>query len=284
MVARITTGTTGASVSRVKPRLSISIVNPVTSVSRVVPVSEISYVYLVLAAGLDSSGLFQYKGEILTALDTAKYTMTKALADALGITDVPSLAYNKPAADSVATADASVLSASLSKSESLAATDSNAISFAFGVTADNLTAADSSVLTPQLAKADSVAMSDSAVVVLIFLRDVFETVTATDVPAILFSTAYTEVLAPTDTSSYSFSQSLTDAFGMNDLADIGDGIAFDFVDFTANVVTIADSQVLQVSTAYSDTISTSDTGVGSIQDYSDITYFAEDYVGSRFTF
>jgi uncharacterized ParB-like nuclease family protein len=228
--------------------------------------------------------LYQYRGEILTALDNSRYTLTKAIADALSIDDTVSLVHGKTPSEALTATDSAARTSSLAKAEVLTATDSNAFSFAFGVTSDGVTAADLPVLNTQLAKADSVTMSDSAVVVLIFLRDVFDTVAATDVPAILFSTAYTEVLAPTDTSSYSFSQSLTDAFGMNDLADIGDGIAFDFVDFTANVVTIADSQVLQVSPAYSDTISTSDTGVGSIQDYSDITYFAEDYVGSRFTF
>lgn len=284
MVARITTGTTGASVSRVKPRLSVTVVNPTTSVSRVVPASEISYVYLVLAAGLDSSGLYQYKGETLSATDALRYVYAKALADIASLADTPSIGYSKPATDSLTATDSSVLSSTLNKTEALTATDTNAIGFTLAPVVESLSVPDSQVLTPALSKADSVTMSDSAYVVLIFLRDVFDSVTATDTPAILFSAPYVETLTATDTSSYSFNQQLTDAFGMNDLADVGDGIAFDFVDFTANVVTMSDNQTLQVSPTYSDTISPSDAGVGSIQDYCDITYFAEDYVGSRFTF
>jgi len=265
-------------------RLSITVVDLVTSVTRVVPAAQVGYIFLTTAAYLDTTGKFQFKGETLTATDASRFTYTKPLTEGLIAVDTPSISYSKPATDSLTATDSSVLSSTLNKTETLAATDTNAIGFTLAPVVENLSVTDSQVLTPALSKADSVAMSDSALVVLIFLRDVFDSVTATDTPAILFSAPYVETLAATDTSSYSFNQQLTDAFGMNDLADIGDGIAFDFVDFTANVVTMSDNQTLQVSPTYSDTISPSDAGVGSIQDYCDITYFAEDYVGSRFTF
>lgn len=265
-------------------RLSISVVELATSVTRVVPAAQVDYILLTLAAYMDTSGKFQFKGESLTATDTSQLTHTKPFAETLGAVDVFSIASSKSALESLSASDDLVIASALAKTEALTAADTSAIGFSLGTVVEGLSVADSSVLSPALNKTDSVTMADSAVVVLIFLRDVFDSVTATDTPAILFSAPYVEVLSPTDASSYSFDQQLTDAFGMNDLADIGDGIAFEFIDFTANVVTISDSQTLQVLPVYSDTISPSDAGIGSVQDYCDITYFAEDYVGSRFTF
>ena len=265
-------------------RLSVTVVDLKTSVTRVVPAAEVGCILLTTAAYLDTTGLFTFKGETLNTVDTSRFTMTKPLTEGLTTVDLASLAHTKLATDSVTATDVAVRGIALSKTESLTATDTNALAFTFGTVQEPLAATDSSALDIQPSKGDSVTMSDSAVAVLIFLRDVFDTVTATDLPAILFSTPYVETLTATDTNSYVFNQYLTDAFGLNDLADIGDGIAFEFVDFTANVVTIADNQTLQVSSTYSDTISLSDAGVGSLQDYCDITYFAEDYVGSRFTF
>ena len=265
-------------------RLSITVVDPVASVTRVVPAVEIGHILLATAAYMDTTGFFQYKGEFLLSTDNTSFTVSKPTADVLVTGDSSSVETSKPVPETATISDNSVLDLVLPKAEALAATDVAALSVTLATIVEGLATIDSSALDVQKPFDETLALSDTCVAVLIFLRDVFDTTTVTDTPAILFSTAYVETLSPSDASAFTFNQQLTEAFAMNDLADIGDGIAFEFVDFTANVVSMSDATNLTPQLAYSDTISTSDTGVGSLQDYCDITYFAEDYVGSRFTF
>jgi hypothetical protein len=265
-------------------RLSITVVDLVASVTRVVPAAQVDFVLLASATRMDTTGLFQYRGETLVAMDSSRFVFNKPATEVVGVSDVPAVGVAKPVVETTSVTDVSSLTPALLKTEGLVATDANTLGFSIVAGAEFLAATDSPALNVQPAYIDSIGFSDSVVTVLIFLRDVFDTVTATDTPSILFSTPYVETLSATDASTFSFDQQLTEAFAMNDLADIGDGIAFEFVDFTANVVSVEDITNLATQTAYSDTISASDTGVGSIQDYCDITYFAEDYVGSRFTF
>jgi hypothetical protein len=265
-------------------RLSITVVDPVASVTRVVPAVEIGHIVLATAAYMDTTGFFQYKGEFLLATDNTSFAVSKPTADVLVTEDSSSVETSKPVPETATISDNSVLGLVLPKAEALTATDVAALSVTLATIVEGLTAIDSQAVEVQKPFAETLVLSDTCVAVLIFLRDVFDTVTATDTPAILFSTAYVETLTPSDASAFTFDQQLTETFAMNDLADIGDGIAFEFVDFTANVVSMSDATNLTPQLAYSDTISTSDTGVGSLQDYCDITYFAEDYVGSRFTF
>jgi hypothetical protein len=265
-------------------RLSITVVDPVASVTRVVPAVEIGRIVLATAAYMDTTGFFQYKGEFLLATDSSRFTISKPTADVLVVGDSSSVETSKPVPETATISDSSIFAVALPKAETLTAADAASLSVSLATIVEGLTAIDSPALAMQKPFTETLALSDTCVTVLVFLRDAFDTVTATDTPAILFSTAYVETLTPSDASAFTFDQQLTEAFAMNDLADIGDGIAFEFVDFTANVVSMSDATNLTPQLAYSDTISTSDTGVGSLQDYCDITYFAEDYVGSRFTF
>jgi hypothetical protein len=266
-------------------RLSITVVDLAASVTRVVPAAQIDYILLAATTYMDTTGLFQYKGETLLAADSSQFTFSKPTTEVVGIADISAVGVSKPVAETTSITDISSLALALLKTEGLAATDTSALSFSFATVVESLLAVDSSKLTVQPVYADAFSLSDTVVTVLIFLRNVFDTVTPTDTSAILFIAApYVETLSSNDASAITFNQQLTEAFAMNDLADVGDGIAFEFIDFTANVVSMSDSANLTPKPLYSDTISLSDTGVGSLQDYCDITYFAEDYVGSRFTF
>lgn len=73
---------------------------------------------------------------------------------------------------------------------------------------------------------------------------------------------------------------LQDGVGINDQAGIGDGVAFTFNTLFANVAFAGDTQQLTPGLAKQDSITTSDTGSLVSQGYCDLTYFAEDYVGS----
>ena len=272
------------STSSVRLRLNVAVVDLHTSVTRVVPAAHIDYIFLATSAYMDTSGLFQFKGETLTTLDSSVISIGKFSSEALAITDLAALASTKPIVEALTAVDIAANSVDLVKPEALTASDTSALSFAFGTVQESLVTFDTTVLNPQLGLTDSAALSDSVVVMLIFLRSFSEATTLTDTPVLLVLPAYSDSIGVSESSTLGYNQYLSDAFAMNDMADIGDGIAFQFDDYTNNVVSTSDGQVLLVSPAYSDTISLSDTGVGSMQNYSDITYFAEDYVGSRFTF
>jgi len=198
MVARITTGTTGASVSRVKPRLSVTVINPTTSVSRVVPASEISYVYLVLSAQLDSSGRYQYKSDMTVAVDSTAFAFFKRLeetqgyaidyfaedytiaptnvgvfdavsmqadkgsVDSVSITDVciPVLVFLRTFSDTVSFLDASSVNFSRGLVEAISEFDALAISV-FGVYTDTTVLADNQAITFSQVRTDSVGATEA---------------------------------------------------------------------------------------------------------------------------
>lgn len=143
--------------------------------------------------------------------------------------------------------------------------------------------ADSQTLNFDKAPSDSVSIADSIVAVLIFIRELVETLTVTDAKALLVSPAYVETLTPVDTIAFSHSKAFADGFSMNDMADAG-GPIWSFSDTTANIVTMSDTSLLSNDKGVSDSVSATDGGVLSMQDYCDLTYFAGDYVGVSRTF
>lgn len=130
---------------------------------------------------------------------------------------------------------------------------------------------------------DSVAMVDSAVTVLIFIREIADTATISDAPALVVSPAYVETFSPADTITLAHDKAFADGFAMNDMADAG-GPIWSFSDTTANIITMADASLLSNDKGVSDSTAATDSGVLSMQDYSDLTYFAGDYVGISRTF
>lgn len=75
-----------------------------------------------------------------------------------------------------------------------------------------------------------------------------------------------------------------DGVGINDQAGIGDGVAFTFNALFSNVAFAGDTTRLAPSLVKQDLFSTTDTGSLVSQGYCDLTYFAEDYVGSYRSF
>ena len=256
------------------------------SVTYVVPVSEVDYILLSSLARMDTSGLFRFNSETIGIADSSVLAFSQLFTDSSTIADISALSF-VPAAktESVTSSDGSVKTPQLGKTETISVADTNAIAFTLGAVTESLAANESSALNFQKPVAETISFSDSALVVLIFLRDLFDTATASDTSTLSFTPdTKVETVTSGDSSSYAFDQFLTEAFAMNDLADVGDGISFDFIDFTANVVMITEAATIGFDTSATDSFSLSDAGVGSIQDYCDITYFAEDYVGIQFTF
>jgi hypothetical protein len=102
MTARVTVGTTGASVAYAKLRAAVTVVEPVTSVTRVIPVTSVSYILLSVATALDTSGRYRYLTDAFTVVDGMRFSLTKGFADAFDTADTPPvLEVTKGLSDSV---------------------------------------------------------------------------------------------------------------------------------------------------------------------------------------
>lgn len=132
--------------------------------------------------------------------------------------------------------------------------------------------------------ADSVSFTEVFSAILIFLRDFTDTQVFTDAPAWSMAKPIADTVAFTESKAFTLTRSFSDGFAMNDSFDMGDGAVFTVAKSINNVVFLNDVFSQIISKTESDSVTMSDSGLGSMQNYCDITYFAEDYVGISFTF
>ena len=186
--------------------------------------------------------------DVYVVVDALSQAIEKSLSDSVAATDSATLRTNKPLADYVATTDAAAL----------------------GV---------------DVALTDSVGFVDFVVAVLVVIRDFADAVSVAD--AASFQTdkgTVFELLAAADATSLLAAKVLADGVGMNDLADIGDGLTVDFAQTVANVAFMADNSARLPQLSKADTAAVADSGSLVNQGYCDLTYFAEDYVGAARSF
>lgn len=129
---------------------------------------------------------------------------------------------------------------------------------------DSVNTGDTTFLNPQKLFNETQPIADAAV------RDISKILSD--------STFSADVLA------FNITKSLSDGFAMNDSADATDGLTFSFSIGVANVIFVSDSAVRSLQKPIADSVSMSDSGFLLQQDYCDLTYFAEDYVGVGFVF
>lgn len=134
------------------------------------------------------------------------------------------------------------------------------------------------------ALADSVAFTEVFSAMLIFLRDFTDIQGFADSSVWAMDKPLLDTAAFTDVSSFVLTRAFSDGFAMNDSFDMGDGAVFTVTKSINNVVFLSDAISQIISKPIADSVTMTDSGVGSMQDYCDITYFAGDYVGIGFTF
>jgi hypothetical protein len=161
--------------------------------------------------------------------------------------------------------------------------DSASLSTTKAADADAFALSDGTTLSAIKGLSDTAVMSDSALAILIFIRNFADTASLTDAKALLISSPYSDTIAVSDTSLRSMGKTVADSFSLNDLSDAA-GPTFSFADFTNNTVLALDSPAIGNSKALSDLLSLADSGTVSVQDYCDLTYFAEGYVGESRSF
>ncbi len=127
--------------------------------------------------------------------------------------------------------------------------------------------------------ADSIGVTDEIGRVLIFIRDLADSQSVTEHAALSFSKSQLETLAVVDSKLIEFSKNLADGFAMNDGAEAFDGSVYSLSKGISNVAVVGDAAAMISSKFAAESVGVADSGVLSMQDYCDITYFLEGYVG-----
>lgn len=270
-------------------------------VSYLQPTFSVSYLDINICAAVTFPDILAV--DIVTPTDLVALTTTKALADTTnGFVDVATRSFTKVNPDSVTMTDDIDIDFFLQKilSENQPLTDAKAYQLVKAFF-DSLSPADAAQLTTvkNLADivnipADSVAyainkslqetttFSDFVTTTLIFIRTFSDNLTSSDDPDVLPQLVKAETLASLDTDIFSINKNLSETLNLLDNMD-GD-IEYVFVKLVSELLVASDAQAVDFASNKSDNAVLSSSGILSMQDYCDITYFLEDYVGVSRTF
>jgi hypothetical protein len=289
------------SVSSVRPRVSVSVVDPVASVRYNLAASKIAYIELTASAYLDTSGRFRYIEESVVATDGTAFLLSKPFASAVETSDDQVWDFEKSLESEISTedsilvtiifirelfetatlSDATVLTLAKAAVDSVAMSSSLTRDFTKSVT-DVQAVVDAAAKNVAKALAHSVAASD--VTTLSYSKLLASAAETADDVVRNIVKGLAETPSFTDTRVYSFSKSLTDGVAMNDGFGAADGLDFVFAANFANASFVTDTTTRTVNPTYSESVGTTDGGFVLSQDYCDLTYFAEDYVGTAVAF
>lgn len=149
--------------------------------------------------------------------------------------------------------------------------------------ADNLSKPiDSLTLATEKNIADSVVLGESIALTLVYIRTFSEDIFAVDAPAITIAKLQTDAVVIGEDSTYALDKPFTELVSMIDNMDAN--IQHQFIKVINEFTSNTDSQVIDFAANKADNVATGSSGYLLMQDYCDITYFLEDYVGSYRTF
>jgi len=141
---------------------------------------------------------------------------------------------------------------------------------------------DALTLSTGKAIAESVVTADSIQTTLIYIRTFAEDIFAVDAPVLDITKPTSDTVVIGEDSTYALDKTLSELVSITDNMDTNIQHLFIKVvnEFTVNT----DAQVIDFTSDKADNIATGSSGYLLMQDYCDITYFLEDYVGSYRTF
>jgi hypothetical protein len=262
----------------------------------VVPVAAVDYVDLAVSAELDASGRFRIIFETVAVVDGTAFVLSRPLADTTSAGDAVSVAALKNLADGFAMNDGSE------------AVDGSTYSFAKGISnvafandatataalkllqdtqalqdlvakdlsrpiADVFDMADDETVSALKGLSDSIEMQDSLATLLLFLRNFADDVAVADADARVYSLPKTEQVAVADNDFIDWAKSLAHSVTPADVSVFLAEKPF------SESLTAAEAKALSFTAARVESVTVTDVGIVSIQDYCDLGYFAEDYVG-----
>ena len=303
MPAVILGNTTTSSTSIVRLRASVGVVDPVVAVQRTVAAADVSYILMVPSAFLDTTGRFRYVPELLVVTDAVELLVGKTLSSpSVNLTDALTHLTTKGLADNVSLTEVFLATLVFLRdfTDTVSVPDAHAVEFSKSLI-DNFALADvvSRVFTKSLSSGvamnDSFDLGDGAVFA--FTKGVMNVVFAGDAQAKTVFKGLTDTQSLADVATLSTSKALVDTLVilealsfassklLTDTAAAVDAAAFAVAKLAdPDSVTLADALFLSHTKAFSDMIGAADAGSLIAQNYCDITYFAEDYVGEFRTF
>jgi hypothetical protein len=277
----------------------------VVGTTHVYPVVDATYTYAAVSAILDNTGAFKYLSEQAFFTDSKAYSLTKYLSDSFEQQETVAKTVSRPAADSVTFTDSATRSTAKAATDSFGASDAlsftsqrniqtNEVGVLTDVAAKNFSKAiqhniwyvpDYATLSVEKVLSDNFGMSDSIFVEKVYIREFDEYLTITDDLAFSFNGLDSlENLVVNDSQLFAYAKVFSDGVAMNDAFGAGDGVAYTFATSIANIASVSEALAKSSQTTKSETLVASDSGIIVQQDYVDLTYFAEDYVGVSYTF
>jgi hypothetical protein len=273
-----------------------STVSPVVAAAYALPAAQIDYIDLAVGAILDTSGRFKFIPDSVLLLDAAKFDLAKALVDAYTTLDSTSVAALKFLADGFAMNDGSE------------AVDGSTYSFAKGISnvtfvsdatataalkllqdnqtlqdlaakvadkslVDDFSLTDDETVSALKGLSDSVMLEDTLATLLLFLRNFADDVTVADADARVYSLPKIEQVAVADNDFIDWTKSLAHNVTPADVS-----VFLAEKPFSESLVA-SEAKTLSFSAARVESVTVPDVGLLSVQDYCDLSYFAEDYVG-----
>jgi len=130
--------------------------------------------------------------------------------------------------------------------------------------------------------AEAITPTDIVNVLLIFQRTFTDTFAALDAVALGVTKPFEDLVANADLLSFSTDKGFNDVVGMLDNMDTN--IQYEIIKTISELIYTADAHIIQSILAKTDAVAMDSSGFLLMQDYCDITYFLEDYVGSSRTF
>jgi hypothetical protein len=101
MGAKLSGGTSTASVSAVRARASVTATGLNAISSAATPAADVAYILLTVGASLDTSGRYKYLPEIVVISDAVQKLVEKATQDSVSVTDAVTLSTTLGLADSI---------------------------------------------------------------------------------------------------------------------------------------------------------------------------------------
>jgi hypothetical protein len=240
----------------------------IADLSYIKPVFRANYLQIKVIAEVTMPDVLNV--DIVTPVDLVSLSTTKALSDVTdGFTDqLVEIVFGKTLADTPILSDLTVIG------------DIQPHRDGIDIVSPTDTIAG---ITFQKYLTDTFELLDAAIAVRLYERSFADSFTLPDVPYKSFTpNEKLDVASAVDASSLDTSKALSDSLAMLDNMD-GD-IEYLLFKVTSDSISSLDAQIIDFNPQKADNIATDDSGILSMQDYCDITYFLEDYVGISRTF
>ena len=145
--------------------------------------------------------------------------------------------------------------------------------------ADAATVVDARVNAVWKPLVDAIGPTDTIIPTLVFMRRFLDLLPVTDHASFVAHKPLSHGAVAGDFSWRVVAKAVADGVGMNDSFAMGDGVLYSFSKAISNVTILSDAQSRAVAKHRADGAAVSDAGVLSMQDYCDVDYFLDDYVG-----